>query len=198
MKQAHRNGLTATGRAPLAVRGNDLYQTPEEATRALLAAEQLPPGAIWEPACGPGAIVRVLRETGHEVYATDLVDYGLEDSTAGVDFLMEYGSSPYFIGSIVTNPPFKLAKQFVAHALTLCPRVIMMLRLAFLESEGRRAILDNGMLARVHVFRNRLPRMHREGWTGKTTSSSIAFAWFVWDRQHTGPTELRRISWEGE
>jgi len=22
------------------------------------------------------------------------------------------------------------------------------------------------------------------------------YGWFVWDRTHTGPTELRRISWE--
>ena len=30
-----------------------------------------------------------------------------------------------------------LAEQFVAHALDLCPRVVMLLRLAFLESERR-------------------------------------------------------------
>jgi hypothetical protein len=48
---------------------------------ALLAAEQLP-GVIWECACGPRAIVRVLRRAGHKVYATDLVDYGCEDADA--------------------------------------------------------------------------------------------------------------------
>jgi hypothetical protein len=35
--------------------------------------------------------------------------------------------------TIVTNPPYKMATQFVTHALTLCRRVIMLLRLAFLE-----------------------------------------------------------------
>ena len=44
----------------LAVRGDDCYETPEVATEALLRAEKLPT-TIWEPACGPGAIVRVLR-----------------------------------------------------------------------------------------------------------------------------------------
>ena len=52
-----------------------------------------------------------------------------------------------------------------AHALSLCPRVAMLLRLSFLESTRRNAILDDGQLARVHVFRNRLPNMHRDGWT---------------------------------
>jgi hypothetical protein len=184
----------AAQRAPLADRGDDLYETPECATRALLAVESLPSGAVWEPACGPGAIVRVLRAAGHEVYATDLVDYGSPDQDAhGVDFLMEF-SAPDSIASIVTNPPFKLADEFVRHALLLCPRVYMLLRLAFLESERRSGILDNGSLKRVYVFRERLPMMHRAGWNGPRASSAMAFAWFVWDRQHRGPAELHRIS----
>ena len=100
---------------------------------------------------------------------------------------------PCFIGSIVTNPPYGLAGEFVRHGLTICPRVCMLLRLAFLESERRSAILDNGWLARVHVFRKRLPMMHREGWTGPRASSAIAFAWFVWDREHEGPAQLDRF-----
>jgi hypothetical protein len=184
------------GRHRLTERRDDLYETPPEAVRALLAVEEIPSGAIWEPACGPGAIVRVLRAAGHEVYATDLVDYDSPDQDAhGIDFLMEHGSAPYYIGSIITNPPFKLADQFVRHALLLCPRVYMLLRLAFLESERRSATLESGWLKRVHVFRERLPMMHRAGWQGPRASSSMAFAWFVFDRRHRGLTELRRISW---
>lgn len=182
------------GRHALRERKDDLYETPEPAVEALLRVEKLPK-IVWEPACGPGAIVRVLRNHGHEVYATDLVDYGCPDSTARVDFLMESGM-PYAIDTIVTNPPFKLANQFVAHALTLVPRVVMLLRLAFLESQARSAILDGGMLARVHVFRNRLPMMHRSGWRGPQAGSSVCFAWFVWDRTHRGPAEIHRVSWE--
>ena len=68
--------------------------------------------------------------------------------------------------------------------MRLCPRVIMLLRLAFLESERRTDILDGGRLARVYVFRNRLPMMHRAGWQGRCAASAIAFAWFVWDTAH--------------
>jgi hypothetical protein len=181
--------------APLAERGEDLYETPPEAVRALLAVEEIPSGGIWEPACGPGAIVRVLRAAGYEVWATDLIDYASPDQDRfGIDFLLEH-AAPDSIGSIVTNPPFKLADQFVRHALRLCPRVYMLLRLAFLESKRRIDILESGSLERVYVFRDRLPMMHRAGWNGPRASSALAFAWFVWDRSHRGPTELRRISW---
>jgi hypothetical protein len=140
--------------------------------------------------------VRVLRGAGLTVYATDLVDYAsLDQDEHGWDFLME-SRLPSGVEAIVTNPPFKNAGEFVAKALTLCPKVIMLLRLAFLESEKRRSILDSGTLARVHVFRKRLPMMHREGWEDNHATSAMAFAWFVWDANHSGPTELHRISWE--
>ena len=182
------------GRAPLAERGYDLYETPAEAIDALVSIEKLP-YRLWEPACGRGAIVRVLREAGHEVIATDFVDYGCPDSTGDVDFLLER-HAPAGVEAIVTNPPYKVAGKFVEHALRLVPRVVMLLRLAFLESERRAPILDCGRLARVHVFRRRLPMMHRDGWDGPRASSSIVFAWFVWDANHSGPCELRRIDWK--
>lgn len=188
------NLRTGDSRAKLSDRKDDLYETPPVAVQALLRVEKLD-HLVWEPACGPGSIVGVLRAAGHEVIAGDLVDYGCPLSTPGIDFLMET-RAPMKVECIVTNPPFKLGNEFVEKALDLCPRVIMLLRLAFLESERRRRILDSGHLARVHVFRKRLPMMHRHGWTGPKAGSGMAFAWFVWDRAHTGPTELRRISWE--
>jgi hypothetical protein len=181
-------------RHALSERKDDLYETPDVAVEALLRVEQLP-HLIWEPACGPGRIVNVLRRAGHEVIAGDLVDYGCPLSFHGIDFLMET-RAPHKVECIVTNPPFKLANEFAAKALELCPRVIMLLRLAFMESDRRTPILDGGHLARVHVFKKRLPMMHRDGWEGPRASSSMAFAWFCWDRDHSGPTELRRISWE--
>ncbi len=74
---------------PLADRGDDVYETPEVAVEALLKVESQPT-VLWEPACGPGAIVRVLRRHGHVVYATDLVDYNSPDQDeSGWDFLLE-------------------------------------------------------------------------------------------------------------
>ena len=112
---------------------------------------------------------------------------------AGWDFLMER-QAPIGAQAIVTNPPFKLAGEFVAHALTLCPKVVMLMRLAFLESDKRTPILDGGKLARVHVFRKRLPMMHRAGWEGRKSNSGMAFAWFVWEY---GYIDKPTIGWLG-
>jgi hypothetical protein len=184
-----------SGRAPLAEHRDDFYATPPEAMRALLEVEKFS-GTIWEPACGDGAIVKVLRDAGHRVYATDLVERGCQDSESRVDFLFEQPPGIH-IGAIVTNPPYALAEPFVAHAILLgVPKVAMLLRLAFLEGSGRSSILDTGLLARVYVFKNRLPRMHRDGWTGKKSSSSIAFCWMVLELGWNKPAELHRISWK--
>jgi predicted RNA methylase len=195
-------GVTGNLKAPLSERGDDLYETPACAVESLLKVERLPT-CVWEPACGPGAIARVLRQHEHFVWATDLVDYASADQDAsGWDFLSERVTPPVSpitdvkIKAIVTNPPFKLAGEFVAKALDLCPLVYMLLRLAFMESERRCPILDSGNLARVHVYRKRLPMMHRAGWEGRKANSGMAFAWFVWDANHSGPTELHRISWD--
>jgi hypothetical protein len=130
------------------------------------------------------------------VIATDLVDYASPDQDAARrDFLLE-GAAPEGVECIVTNPPYKLADEFVAHALRLCPRVFMLLRLAFLESTGRSNILDCGRLARVYVFRNRVRMMHRANWDGpRISAGSLAFAWFCWSRGHAGDAVIRRISW---
>lgn len=181
-------------RHALADRRNDLYESPPEAVRALLELGEVPP-VVWESACGPGSIVRVLRAAGHVVYATDLVDYNSPDQDeSGWDFLLER-QAPIGVQAIVSNPPFKLAAEFVEHGLSLCPRVIFLLRLSFLESETRSSILDGGKLSKVYVFRNRLPMMHRDGWEGNKSTNTVPFAWFLWDSNHSGPTVLNRISW---
>jgi len=195
MERARRQGLTATGRDPLNERGDDLYETPLVAVHALLKHVHLPTH-IWEPAAGKGAISTPLREAGKIVYATDLVDHGDPLTESRIDFLMEF-RAPIGCDAIVTNPPFKLADQFVRHALfgIKVPMVVMLLRLAFLEGTGRYDVLDIHSPV-VYLFRNRLPRMHRAGWTGNRASSSIAFAWYVWTQEHKGPLEVRRITWE--
>ena len=196
--------LTNDKRAPLADRGDDLNETPPEATTTLLTNERLP-GVLWEPACGPGAMVRVLRAAGHTVYATDLVDYRARSSDqdcAGWDFFKQR-QLPIGVQAIVTNPPYKDAARFAQHAINLCPKVYLLLRLAFLESGtdqtnagfARLSCLDGGHLARVLVFRNRLPMMHRDGWEGNKISNPTPYAWFCWDHAHQGDAKIRRVSW---
>ena len=180
-------------------RGWDFYQTPPEATRALLRCEQLPHG-IWEPHCGLGAIAEVLLDAGHAVYCTDAKDRGYAFQAASMDFL-EAKCCPPGVEAMVMNPPFAEAAIHIRHALMICPQVYALLRLTFLEAgnekteSGRARLwcLDRGYLARVHVFRSRLPLMHREGWNGPRSTNTVAFAWFVWDGDHNGPATIGRI-----
>jgi hypothetical protein len=140
------------------------------------------------------SIVEVLRARGHRVIGSDLIDYGDPTHFYGRDFLTE--KLPQGCEAIVTNPPYMLAAEFVRHAIRLCPLVIMLLRLAFLESVRRADILDRGSgLARVHVFANRLPLMHRHGWQGPRSTSAMAFCWMVWECGYDGPATIDRITW---
>lgn len=192
---------TGSARAPYAVRGEDLYETPTEATRALLAVEDVP-ARVWEPAAGRGAIVRVLQTHGIEVTATDLVDYGVPGIHTGFDFLEE----PKMWGgmeAIVTNPPFKLAPEFVKHALDISPRSYLLLRGMFLEGyrwyrpdEHPKGLGFRDHLIRVWMFAPRLPFMHRYGYTGKhNNNSGMAFAWFVFDRRIAKFQAAPQIRW---
>ena len=179
-------------RATHAERGLDLYETPGVAVEALLRVEKIPQ-LVWEPAAGKGAIIRVLRDHGHAVIASDIYDYG------GLDFVGDFLAQermPAGCDCILTNPPFMLIERFIARALELAPHVIMLARLALLESERSRPILEGCGLARVHVFRKRLPMLHRDGWEGRKANSGMASAWFCWNREHVGPTIINRISWE--
>jgi hypothetical protein len=184
-------------RHALKERGNDLYETPDVATLTLLRVEPMA-SRIWEPAAGRGAIARHLMAAGHHVTMTDLVAYEGADAgiTSGVDFLMER-RAPEGVEAIVTNPPYKLSDQFIRHALTLVPRVIVLLRLMALEGANRSDLID-GHLTRVWAGIERLPMMLREGWEGaKIGNSGAPFAWFVFDAAPRGEAaiELRRMSW---
>jgi len=173
-------------RATNKARKHDRYMTPPCAVEALLRVQTFPQ-SVWEPCCGSGNIVRVLRKHGYRVTASDIVEHKC-------DFLK---CTEAKAGAIITNPPYRLASAFVRHALGLgVPYVAMLLRLNFIESAGRADILEGGKLARIYVFSNRLPPMHRDGWKGKrVNSATTAYAWFVWSSRHVGPTIVQRIRW---
>jgi hypothetical protein len=137
---------------------------------------------IWEPACGHGAISRVLDSAGYEVISSDLVPRGYGDGR--VDFLMEFAPRA---PNIVTNPPFKLATEFARKAVRLTTgKVALLCRLGWLEGRERGRMFAQLPLARVWIFSGRLPMMHRVGFMGERSSSAIAFAWFVFDHEHSG------------
>ncbi|MFB2562447.1 class I SAM-dependent methyltransferase [Rhizobium sp. IMFF44] len=164
---------------------------------------------VLEPACGRGAISRMLESAGYSVLLADLIDYETADQHGELQAVQDFlTSKPPESGSfdIVTNPPYgDVLNAFVAHALrAFRPRkMALLLNLNFLcgfDDEDRNFVMDDCPPARVYVFKRRLPMMHRDGWDGEKASSRMNTAWFVWEMQEDGSygdsTLIRRVDWK--
>lgn len=177
------------------------YFTPPEAVRALLSVEALP-HVIWEPACGTGNIVEVLRAHGRDVFASDVAEHGCPESCQ-LDFMGADAAkvcSDMVVSAIVTNPPFSLiGKGWIERCLAFAPEVFLLARIQLLEGARRTQVIEKGGLRRIYVFRERLPMMHKRGFLeagGKPSTSTMAFAWFCWRRGWRGQASVKRISWK--
>lgn len=164
--------------------GPDFFPTPAWATHALIDNEEFQ-GNIWESACGNGAMSAVLLNVTGEVRSSDLYDRGYGES--GVDFL----GTTERADNIITNPPYNAAEGFVKSGVNAANnKFALLLRLAFLEGANRqRTIFSVCPPSRVWVFSERITfypaNAERKG------SGTTAYAWFVWDKDAPGKTELR-------
>lgn len=193
-------------------RGDNLYETPIEAMRTLLALEAFSP-TVLEPACGRGAILRPLEDAGYDVRIADLVDRGTATKDGEIQAVGDFLGMPATEGKpdIVTNPPYGgVMNGFIAHALREHrPRRMALLLnlnvLAGFDDPDRNFFMDEWPPARIWVFKRRLPMMHRDGWTGPTASSQMNTAWLVWEktngyrhsqRPYGAETRIRRVDWQ--
>lgn len=173
---------------------DDCHVTHPRGTTALIAAERFRRGSrVWEPACGTGAISKVLIGAGCRVVSSDLVNHGYRGGAHGVDFLETIRRQADIL---VTNPPFKHDEAFLHHALALgVKKICLLLRLTWLEGGGRGERVFGGAtpLARVHVFSARLPT-HRKNYLGDPDKAGMmALAWYVWERGHIGPIQTFHV-----
>lgn len=173
---------------------DDFHRTPEWATEALLRRETFS-HAVWEPACGDGAIARVVEMAGYRVHASDLIDRGY--GTTGIDFLTVTAAPSVAANlSMITNPPYhqRMPERFLHHALSLgVDKVAMLLRLLWLEGDGRSRTVFRGTtpLKTVYVFSTRVD-VARSDFIHRSTGhgGTVAFAWYVWERGHAGRPTL--------
>jgi hypothetical protein len=159
------------------------FPTPPWAARAIAhRVKELDPGALvtCDPCCGEGHFAEPMKEVFGEtnVLAGDIYDFGYGELA---DFLC---LPPYLarrsVDWIVTNPPFGLAHEFVEQWLRIAQRgVVVLCRMAFLETDGREALLYEGSapLTCIMPFVERVPMQLGE-WNpnGSTATCYGAFA----------------------
>lgn len=144
--------------------------------------------------CGEGHLARKLESLGHTVKATDLVDRGYGDT--GIDFL---NCNEKFDGDILTNPPYKLAQEFVEHALALIPdgrKCYMFLKVQFLEGKGRRALFDKYPPKTVYVCSGRILCAKNGDFDTMIAAggSAVAYAWYEWEKGWKGDPIIKWIN----
>lgn len=164
---------------------HDFYATDPKAIDELFKVIEKPQ-EVWECACGLGHLSKRMEELGSVVISTDLIDRGY--GVGGADFLQ---ADVLLAPVIITNPPYRYAKEFVLHALELgAETVCMFLKLTFLEGIGRQELFQKYPPRTVAVFARRIqaalngdPEMFKK-------SSAACYAWFIWEKGYTGKPEI--------
>lgn len=154
----------------------EFFPTPSWVTKALLAKESFA-GITWEPACGDGAISRLLPG---DVLATDLVDYGYDLGMAGVDFLQ----TRLMVDNVVTNPPYSKKIEFILHGLE-CARakVALLLETRVINEKWYRPLFVKLPPRSIYALSGRLC-------FGKAHAMLWGHAWFVWEVGFQGKTTI--------
>jgi hypothetical protein len=126
-----------------------------------------------------------LAEYFARVTSSDIADYG-------------YGAVRDFLDSgpeetcdwVITNPPFRLAEDFVLKALPMARSgVALLVRTVFIESVGRlQRVFSRFPPSEVAQFAERVP-MVRGRLDGKA-STATGYAWVVWRKPLPGTTQL--------
>lgn len=138
-------GLSDRGRAE-----DDFYATNPEDVRDFLSAygaysSNRIEGKILEPCIGAGHIARELYKLGN----VEIKGYDIKDRNSGFDTNIEdflkTDIKPVY-DYVITNPPYSLAENFIRKSM-LCinnhGKVIMFLKLQFLEGLGRKCLFDD-------------------------------------------------------
>lgn len=181
------------------VDGLNWYVEPRVATESLLKVERFV-GAIHDPSCGQGNIVRELLVAGYQATGTDVVRRaeGNDPWFMGtVDFLdCAYHGPP----NIVMNPPFfkaKGAEAFIRKALAVATgKVAVFVDIKFLAGSAR----ANGLFrefppSRVWIITPRVSCPPGEVLVagGKAEGGTADWCWLVFDK--TAPSIGTSIGW---
>lgn len=170
---------------------DDWYIEPNWVSAAIFAAEKFE-GRIWDPAAGLGRILEAATMAGHEAVGSDLICRNVDAYQGRVNFLeCDDGARE---ANIVSNPPFKHAREFVEQALKLADRKVPMLLPAnWVQGERRSIWLETTPLRRVWFLAPRpsMPPGPVVLSGVKAGNGSVDYAWFVWLKGYDGCPEIR-------
>ncbi len=167
---------------------NDFYPTPASAVRPLIEMEWFE-WTIFEPACWRWDISECFVNKWFEVTSTDLIYRGYWEWEK--DFL---NYTWFWFDNIVTNPPYKLAKEFIEHSKKYAgKKIAMFLKTTFLESSGRYKMFQDTEfpLKTVYQFCKRVPIY--KNWEKMKNSWLVAYARFVRDKDYKWKPTIERI-----
>ena len=148
---------------------------------------------VWECACGQGHLSKILKKYGYDVYSTDKVDRGYGDGQ--IDFLQQKSFDSKLKMDILTNPPYKYAKEFVEKALKIQNAgyyTIMFLKIQFLEGQARKELFKQKPPRYVYVNSTR-QCCYINGDMSKKMSSATCYCWYIWEKGWKGETTVRWI-----
>jgi hypothetical protein len=161
----------------------DFYPTPEWVTETLITHCPPPMGAVLEPCAGDGAICRVLKRHYYTAQPVELEPRGELLANARLingDFLELVKDPPQQlrnIDSIVTNPPFSLAREFAEACVSLdVGYVALLLRLNVLGSRPWSGFWREHPPTRIR------PLYKRPSFTGDGKTDACNYGWFVWEK----------------
>ncbi|WP_137113334.1 SAM-dependent methyltransferase [Mesorhizobium sp. GR13] len=169
----------------------DDFPTPPWATRALvehvLGKEAVEGLSCLEPACGRGYMARPLAEYFGKVIAYDKYEYGFAQKRDFLSYPFQAGSHDW----VITNPPFKLAEEFVHRSLVVARKgVAILARTVFLESVGRYESIFSVTPPSVFAqFVERVPMV--KGRLDRHATTATGYAWFVWVKGQKQP----KLAW---
>lgn len=174
---------------------SDYYATDPKALVMLLERETFCP-YVWEPACGEGHLSKVLAENGYKVRNSDIIDRGYP-GTEIIDFLKvtKEDVENDFSRDIITNPPYKYAKEFVERALDISmdsSKIAMFLKLTFLEGQARRELFRENPPKKIYVFSKRIT-CAKNGDFERYSQGAVAYGWFIWEKGFNGKPEIEWI-----
>jgi len=160
----------------------DLYNTPIVALDKLFEHIRLDNrSTILEPCAGKGIIAEYLRERGYDVGTNELFDHGYK--TIWNENFLEWSNDGF--DYIITNPPYKLAKEFILKGFDVAREQYHLLRLSFLESQNRYdELFSLGHLKNVYIFVKRISCT--EGQDELPTANSVSYCWLHFDKEYNG------------